>query len=244
MYKLVVGVIAATLTIAACGGSDKKDTTPAAGDSTTTTTADGSGSSTSAPGGGSDEFSQLVAKAKAANFKVTYTTQDGSSETIAQDGNGKVAIISDGSLLISDGTKTISCDGTTSSATCTDTGAAGAGSLTALTGFFTATYAGLTQLNSTAFGGHTSSERIADRDATCVSYKSSDIAGGALTGKIPGDPGVTACVDAETGILLKYSTTLDDKTTDEYVATAAGESSPSDFEPPSTPVTVPGLPGS
>jgi hypothetical protein len=241
MYKLAVGVIAATLTIAACGGGSSKPKS-SAGDATTTTSGDNNPTTTAAGGGGGGDFSALVTKAKSANIKVTYTIDGGQSLTIAQDGTGKTALIDDNSITIADGTKTISCDGRTSSATCTDLGVAGAGSVAALS-FFTATYAGLASLNSTAFGGHTSSEKIAGRDATCISYKTSDLAGGALPVTVPGNPGVIACVDATTGVLLKYSTTANDKTTDMYLATAAGESSPSDFEPPSTPQTLPSIPG-
>jgi hypothetical protein len=98
-------------------------------------------------------------------------------------------------------------------------------------------------LNSSAYGGHTSSETIAGRDAKCVTFSASDIAGGILSGKIPGAPSVTTCVDAKDGYLLKLSTKSGDNSTDEFIATAAGPASPSDFEPPSTPQTVPTIPG-
>ena len=87
MQRLIVGVLAATLAVAACGGSSKKSSTPAASGASTTTSAGGP-TSTAANGGGSDEFSQLVAKSKSADVKIAYTW-DGKPLTIAQDGKGK-----------------------------------------------------------------------------------------------------------------------------------------------------------
>jgi outer membrane lipoprotein-sorting protein len=234
MRKLVLGVLVATLALAACGGSDKKTVTPSGGGSTTVSTgANGNG-------GGGNEFSDLVNKAKTTNYKVTYQTEDGDSQTIAQDGNGKSALITDGRIIISDGTTTISCDGTDSSAKCTDAGSIGKTTLAGMMSIYTVAYTGLSRLRSSAFGGKTTSETIAGRDASCVTFKSSEIGG--LGINIPGDPSVTSCVDKEDGYLLKYEMTISGKTTTHFLATAAGESSPSDFEPPSTPETLPTLP--
>ena len=43
-------------------------------------------------------------------------------------------------------------------------------------------------------------------------------------------------------MLLKYTGTSGGTTKDVFVATEFGESSPSDFEPPSTPETLPSIP--
>ena len=241
MRKLAIGVLAAAIVIAGCGGSSKNSV--AAGGNTPTT-GKASTSNTTAVGGGNDDFSQLVTKAKTADFKITYTGQDGKSETIAQDGHGKIAFTTDSSYIVSDGTKTISCNGTTASATCTDLGATGAGILSGLTSIFTSAYAGLAGLNSSVYAGHTSSETIAGRDATCITIKASDYAG-ALSGaasKLAGDASVTSCVDKQLGYLLKLATSANETTTQELVATAAGPSSPSDFNSPSTPQTLPSIP--
>ena len=122
-------------------------------------------------------FSELVANASKAKIKITYTQDGDESVTIAQDGEGKTAYGTDGgSTIYSDGDTTVLCDGTGSNATCTESpvGAGVGGSI--LTGF-TAMFAGLSRLNSSAYGGHTSSDTIAGRDAKCITFKASDWAG-------------------------------------------------------------------
>ncbi len=166
---IAAGIAVAAIGLAACGGgSSSKSGTGSNGSST-----------------GSDSFSQLIAKAKSADFKITYTTADGKSETIAQDGKGKSAVTSGDNLYISDGTNVISCDGTTSSAKCTNLGSTGTSILAGLTAPFTTAYAGLAGLNSAVFGGHTTSDTIAGRDATCVTVSAADAGGivGALAGR-------------------------------------------------------------
>jgi hypothetical protein len=239
MRKIMIGVCVAAFALAACGGGASNKV--GVGSS-------GGGSATTAPGGGStggnDAFSQLIAKAKSASFKATYTTSDGKSITLAQDGNGKEAFITDGSEVISNGTTTISCDGTTSAATCTDLGSTGGTMIAGLTALFSTAYTSLAGLNSSVYGGHTSSETIAGRDASCVTIKASDYAGGlgGLSSKLGGDASVTSCVDKSLGYLLKLSgTDASGTATNELVATAAGDSSASDFQPPSTPVTTPSI---
>lgn len=227
MRRIAVGLVVAAMVLAACGGSSKS----------------GSGSTSTTGGGGTagNDFSGLLAKAKTANFKVTYTASDGKSETIAQDGQGKTAYITDSNITIDDGTKTISCDGTTATATCTDLGTSGASIMSGYLALFTSLYTGIAQLPSSVFAGHTSTDTIAGRDAKCATYKPSDLAGlgGAIGSAIAGKASVTACIDAQTGVLLKYGgTDQSGKETDELLATAAGESSPSDFVPPSTPATT------
>ena len=232
MRKIAVGLVVAAMTLAACGGSSKSPSSAGS----TNSTSPGGGSS------GSNEFSGLAAKAKTANFKVTYTTSDGKSETIAQDGQGKTAFITDGNVTIGTGTTTISCDGTTASATCTDLGSSGAGILTGYLSVFTGLYAGIAALPESVFSGHTSTANIAGRDAKCATYSAGDAAGlgGAIGSALAGKASVTACVDSDTGVLLKYGgTDTTGKETDVLLATAAGESSPSDFVPPSTPATIP-----
>jgi hypothetical protein len=234
MKKLAIGVFAATILIAACGSSSKSS---GSGDQSTSTT---SGNSS----GGNNEFSQLVAKAKTANYKVTYKTGDDSSTvTIAQDGKGKMSVETDNSLTITDGSSTVQCDGTTSSAKCTELGSAGAGAISAATSFVTTAYAGLGALNSSALGGDTSSDTIAGTDATCVTISAANAGAlGAALSKLAGSPSATTCVQKDTGVLLKYTATAGDTTKTIFEATEYGESSPSDFEPPSTPSSQPSVP--
>ena len=111
------------------------------------------------------------------------------------------------------------------------------------TAFFTTAYAGIAALNSSALGGESSSQTIAGQDATCVTLKASNagVLGSALS-KLAGNPSLTTCVDKNTGVLLKYTGSSGDTTKTLFEATEYGESSPSDFEPPSTPVTTPSIP--
>ena len=224
MRKIVIGAIAATLLIAACGGSSKNNST-------------GSGGST---GGGSDEFSQLTAKAKTADIKITYTSTDGKSQTYEQDGTGKTAFTTGDSTIIYDGTNSYSCSGTGADASCTQLPGSAAASAGAFVNALLPLYTGL---KSSVYGGHTSSDTIAGRDAKCVTFKESDYAG--LAGLAGGSgydasASATVCADSQTGFLLKFVATGNNKTTDYFVATAVDKSSASDFTPPVTPSTIPG----
>jgi hypothetical protein len=234
MKKLAIGIFAATILIAACGSSSKSSS--GSGDKSTTTSGNSSG--------GNDAFSQLVAKAKTANYKVTYKTGDDSSSTVtyAQDGTGKISYTNGNTLLIKDGTSTISCDGTTSSAKCTELGSAGEAAVSGATSLFTTVYGALGSL-STAAGGDTSSQTIAGQDATCVTVSAANAGAlGSVISKLAGNPSLTTCVQKDTGVVLKYTGTAGDTTKTVLEATEYGESSPSDFEPPSTPVTTPSIP--
>jgi hypothetical protein len=236
MRKVVIGLLAATLLVAACGGSSNKSGS-AGSDSNGSTTTAKSGDSSNA----GDEFSQLTAKAKTADIKITFTYNDGKTNTYAQDGKGKTAFTSGDSTIIYDGTNTISCNGTGSDATCTQV----AGSSGNFAGAFVTSLLGVfTGLNSSVYGGHVSSETIAGRDARCVKFTASDYAPlAALAGADSFDPSasVTICADKETGFLLKFVGTSNNKTENIFVATSVDKSSASDFEPPSTPETMPDI---
>lgn len=233
MYKIVIGVLAATLAVAACGSSSKSGSS---GSGETTTTA-------SNGGGGSDDLASLAAKAKTAAFKVTYKTAGGDTLTVAQDGQGKQSVIQGDSLYIVDGSSIISCDGTTSTATCREVGSGGKAAVDAVTASITGAYTALSTLNSSLFNGHTSSDNIAGRDATCVTLKLSDMAGifGSIASRLGSDAQATTCVDKETGVILKVSGGSGSNVTDVLLATDFGKPSDSDFQPPSTPekVTIP-----
>ncbi len=233
MKKLAIGIFAATILIAACGSSSK---------SSSSGSGDKSSSTTSGSGGGNDAFSQLVAKAKTASYKVTYQLADNSSTvTYAQDGTGKISYTNGNTVLIKDGTSTISCDGTTSSAKCTELGSAGEAAVSGATSLFTTVYAGLGALN-TAAGGDTSSQTIAGQDATCVTVSAANAGAlGSAISKLAGNPSLTTCVQKDTGVVLKYSGSSGDTNKTVLEATAYSDSSPSDFVPPSTPVTTPSV---
>jgi len=250
MKKLVVGVVAATLALAACGGSSKKSVNPVAGGTTAPTTAGGSSS------GSSSDFSKLAGEYAKAKIKITYaSTSSGSNETltIAQDGNGKSAFTTGGSTIYNDGTKSIACEGTGPSAQCTDMSSLG-GATANIGALFTGTFSGLAAALATLGGGDKSSDNIAGRDASCVKYKASDLIGKLATLPLfkdskdnasdydPNDS-ATICVDKQTGYLLKISSTKKGKAEEALVATAVGEPTDSDFTPPATPATMPSLPG-
>ncbi len=226
MYKFAIGVLAAALALAACGSSSKS----------------GSGSTTTVGGGSGNDFTSLVAKARTSAYKVTYKTSDGKTITIAQDGTGKQSVADGNSLFIYNGSTTISCDGTTSTATCHDLGSAGKAAAEAATSVFTGVYSAIASLGtSSVFNGHTSSDTIAGRDATCVTVNAGDMAGvfGAIARRLGSDASGTVCADKQTGVLLKLSGGSGGNTTDVFVATEFGEPSDSDFQPPSTPKSTP-----
>ena len=233
MRRLVAVSVAGLLFLAACGSSSSNNGSSGTGGSGTTVA------------GGDNAFSQLVSNASKANVKITYTDSDGKPITIAQDGNGKTLFESDGSLIISNGSSTVSCDGTTSSAKCTQlpssTGGVG-GSI--ITGFLSL-YNGFARLNSSVYGGHVSDDTIAGQSAKCVTFKASDYAGlAAVAGSKDYDPNAQAtfCVDSQSGFLLKLASQSNGNDKNIFVATDYGSASDSDFNPPSTPETIPSIP--
>jgi hypothetical protein len=228
--------VATTALLAACSGggdSGASTTTVPTGSSVATTT-------TTIPI--SDVFSGLSDKTGTADVKITFVTAFGPSATLAQDGKGNSSVVSQGNLLLSDGKEVISCDGTTAAAKCSDLGPTSSDdALTQLT----SSYAGLSKLHSTNLGT-TSTQTIAGRSTSCVTFKATDYAN-AVGGTLP-DPTklttaatVTVCVDDDSGWALKIALTDRGQTVNEVLATQVGPSSPSDFVPPSTPVTVPAL---
>jgi hypothetical protein len=216
MYKLVLAVLVAILALGACGSSSKSG-------------------STTASGGSGNDFSSLVAKAKTSSFRVTYRKSDGTSITTAQDAKGRQSIQDGNTLVISDGTNTVSCDGTTPAATCHDLGTLGEGTVQRLTALLTSIYSGIA--SSSVFAGPTSSATIAGRDATCVPVKMSALPGvfGSIAAGVGSGASATVCVDNETGVLLKLSGGSGGNTTDVLIATEFRQPSDRDFQPPSTP---------
>jgi hypothetical protein len=215
-------------------GSSADPTTVPTGSSVATTT------TTTIPI--TDVFPDLSNKTSTADVKITYTAAFGPSSTLAQDGKGKSSFVSQGNLLLSDGTTVIQCNGTTAAAKCSDLGPTSSDD--ALTQVIT-TYAGLSSLHSTSIGTD-STQTIAGRSASCVTFKASDYAnkvGGQLPdlSKLTVAATVTVCVDDDSGFALKIALSDRGQTVNEILATAVGPSSPSDFVPPSPPVTIPAL---
>ena len=229
----VIGLVMLVAMLAACGSSGSSKS--GAGNNTTPTTqASGSGS-------GSNDFSQLVAQASKAKIKITYQQDGNKTITIAQDGNGKSAYTSDNSTIYSDGSTTVTCDGTGADAKCTQLPVAGGLGSSILT-VFTSLFSGLTKLDSSVYKGHVSYDTIAGRDARCITFKASDFAGFAALGSGDiSDPSAeaTICVDKETGFLLKLEEKSKGSSKDLFVATDVGEPTDADLTPPATPQTLP-----
>lgn len=237
MFRLAIGVALAAMALGACSGSHGQADPPAssstakAGSTTTTTT-------TTTTTGGGGTIADLATKTATADVKITYKGALGPDATLAQDGQGKSAFLSGGKLLLSDGTTVISCDGTTAQATCTDLGTAGSDD--ALAQLITS-YASLSTLKQTSLGVP-STQTIAGRASSCVTFKASDYAAG--TGGLPDSNKLTAaatvtiCVDDDSGFALKIALSDRGQSVDELVATQVGTPSPSDFVPPSTPVPL------
>jgi len=237
MSKLVMGVLAATLALAlaACGSSNKSSSS---GSGSTTTEAT---STTSGGGSANTDLASLAGKAKTASFKVTYKFAGGGEGlTVAQDGQGRQSVVQGDHVYIVDGSTVISCDGLTSTATCQQLGVGGQAVAAAVLAPITSAYTALSEMSSSLFNGHTSSENIAGRDATCVTVKVSDMAGvfGSIATKLGTDASASTCVDNETGVVLEVSGGSGESTTDVMVATDFSQPSDSDFQPPSTPQTV------
>jgi hypothetical protein len=233
--RFVIGAIATMLLLAGCSGGGGSSADP-----TTVPTASSVATTTTIPI--TDVFPSLSNKTSTADVKITYTAAFGPSSTLAQDGKGKSSFVSQGNLLLSDGTTVIQCNGTTAAAKCTDLGPTSSND--ALTQVIT-TYAGLSSLHSTSIGTD-STQTIAGRTTSCVTFKASDYAnnvGGQLPdlSKLSAAATVTVCVDDDSGFALKIALTDRGQTVNEILATQVGPSSPSDFVPPSPPVTIPAL---
>lgn len=258
MHKLLIGVVAATLTIAACGGSSKKDTS--VGGTVTTASKTSGGATDTTAKGGSDNGGGGTSDFAKAKIKITYAESGTSSGTptsttltIAQDGNGKSSFSSSegtdpsaATTIYSDGTTTVDCSGTGTAAHCTTIPSTAGGVATTITASFAALASVVTSLG----GGDKSSETIAGRDAACVKYKAADVIGRLASlplfkdsGENPADydatDSATICLDKQTGFPLKFSGTKKGVNEDTLTATAFGEPTDADFTPPVTPQTTP-----
>jgi hypothetical protein len=241
--KLLITTFTVAIAVAglgACGGDDDGD---AGGD--TTTTADGTGPTT--PSTGDARLDELVQRAREATFKVTYEAIDGVQTTVAQDPPRVAYVSGDGGLYQTEDGRAVSCSGIgdPAMAACVVLPST-SGSLAeqAATTFFGAGYAGFlaaaNQGGEDVFGTiETSEEEIAGRDAQCATF---DPGASPL---IPATGSFTACVDVETGVVLRISGT--DQTGEEVTAFRAvefGEPTDDDLDPPAEPteISVPTIP--
>jgi hypothetical protein len=214
-----------------CGnGSDK----PSAGGGSGTTD---NGSN----GGGGSGFSELLAKSKAAKYKITYTRGDDDEVfTLAQD-PPRFAYTTEGSATYVPGDgAAVSCSGSGSSATCKElpgTGDAYRASLSNVLGVAGAFF--LSAAGSSIPGLldiKTSDEEIAGRAAVCATIDGSTL--GALGAAIEGSYSI--CVDKEIGVMLRVRSDDGSGSSNDLTATKFEEPSNDDFTPPATPGSVPG----
>lgn len=209
------------------------------------TSADGGSGTTdkgsNGDGGGDSGFAELLANAKAAKFKITYTKGDNGGEvfTLAQD-PPRFAYTTEGSAtyITADGAA-INCSGSGSSVTCTelpDTGDTYRATLSNVLGAAGAFF--LTVAGSSIPGLldiKTSEDEIAGRAAVCATIDGSTL--GALGEAIKGS--YSACVDKKIGVMLRVRSDDGSGSSNDLTATAFEEPSDDDFTPPATPGSVP-----
>ena len=240
MRKLMMAAALGALVLAACGGGKSSP-----GASSNNTTGKIASSNTTVSGGGSD-FASLMAKTSAAKYKITYQSSGGTSFTIAQD-PPKFRFSSGGSssYVTADGSA-VSCNGTGASATCTSLPGGGA-IKQGLTGAFGALGALLVNQAGKGIPGltnisKTSNEKIAGRDAVCATIDANSLGAlGAVLAAAIGKGSYSVCVDKATGAMLSTKTDDGNGNASSVTATEFGTPSNSDFTPPATPITIPGI---
>jgi hypothetical protein len=244
MRKLIAtcsAVLIAMAVLGACGGSSDKPAADSDGDSPKTTVTDAPDNSDGNDGGSDTDISKLYGESTTKSFKINFTTDGdgGEEQTYAQDGKGKSAYGSGDSQFFTSSDGSVTCSGTGSTATCTAIPGPSTPSP-----FFSTFQAGQAYVNALGKYAEPESETIADRDAKCVTFSKDTIAeagpvAAAYASLIKGS--WKYCIDDDTGVLLSYSITDEnDKTTNVLTVTKFEEPSDSDFDPPSTPQTIPG----
>jgi hypothetical protein len=212
----VVLIAAAALAACGSGGSSKAKDTP--------TTNNGASSPSD------NELANLVANANKQKFKITYTVGGGTVQTYEQDGNGNSVYGGDDSLTFVTKTSIVNCDKSAGSFSCTETPGSKGSAASPFSGIVTAL-----QSQFTALGGHfgsTSSKTIAGRDAQCVTFSQSDIAGSTAKASYSG------CIDKQTGATLEVAVDDGTKKITSLLVTKFESPRASDFTPPATPSTI------
>jgi hypothetical protein len=198
----------------------------------------GKSSSTTAKPGAGGGLSSLAEKAAKAVYEVRYQSS-GETVVVAQDPPKYSLVQGDVAVYGSGGATYVECSGLGLAATCAelpDAGGQGKQSLAGSFGSVASTLFDALGKAGSSFGGVTmTTATIAGRSARCVSVDSKNleaVIGDALKGTL------TVCADTETGVLLKAHVDSASGTTD-IVATSFGPPTAADFQPPSTPITVP-----
>jgi hypothetical protein len=247
LLALMFTAVLALGALAACGGDDDDaNNSGAPGQQQDGGDDGGSGDGSTDDGDtGDGSLSDLLAKQKDATIKITYRQQDGELLTISQDGDRVATFIGEDSSYISTPDGAVSCSGLdTDAPTCTEMPDVG-GNLGALGLASFQVYASIAESVADVAGVDTASDTVAGRDATCVTVNPKEVLDATIAGQLGIDGDVpdkdaTICVDDETGYLLLLDG-WDGEDTPVLEATEVGEPSDSDFEPPVTPETIPGL---
>jgi hypothetical protein len=225
--SVTITVITLAAGLAACGSSSKSGISPLGGGSNTTAK---SGST------GNGDLDALLAKAKSANVKVTYKSNDKNSDFTLVQYHGDSALISGESEFVTTGGKSYTCQ-LGSTPTCTEMPAGqniGQAMTSSFFGIYSALFASTGSFSAlgASVSKSTSSDTIAGRDAKCEK----------VSGSAGGQSGsITACIDSKTGVFLKGSTTTNGGAASSIEATAFADSTADDLKLPATPTSLGGI---
>ncbi len=224
--SLAIAAVLAGGVLAACSSSTPDQS------ATSSTTTSGGGSDSGADSG---SFSSRLTGDSGKSFKVVYEVSSGGTTqqvTFAQS-PPKSAIITKDATVISDGTKTVTCSGTGSDATCVNLGSSMSSPVAAITSLFDAK-----AVRSMLQGFEAQS--VAKAAGITIEESTKEIAGGTsscVTVTTKGAKDGTWCVTPQG--LVSYVQTADSSLT---LVSFTTDVPPADFETPSgaTVVTVPG----
>jgi hypothetical protein len=241
MSKLLALFVGLLVFVAACGSS---------GSSSSGSSSKNSSDTASSGGVNDPAFSALYGRAKDATIRVTYRNLNDAGQpagdpwTVSQRGADKIAYIEKDSKIVIDGKTATSCDDLQSKPKCR-TVPGGPGAARAMVEGFGTVLSAAASAIASANGkyGEKSTDTIAGRSADCVT-----VTGGNIVGKIGGEVakalgantkiGYMACIDKNTGVLLKWQVVGIDNEKSGTVAIDVGQPKDSDFDVTSASTTT------
>lgn len=225
----MVALLLAALLLAACGGSGKAERAASTTTSATSTTR----STTSTSAVPTTDFGRLAAKGATAKVRVTYQLTGGSVPrfTLSQQ-PPQQAYLTDTLHVILQGDHAIACTRGDRNQCVVVPGGSEAATHTVLTSAFAAPVRAVTRLEQGVHGRDTRRAEVLGRPVECADVTGEDVQG--LTAK----GHVEACVDAATGVLLRWTVDAPSDDSRSFVAVEIGDPQPIDFVPPSSPVDV------
>ena len=176
-----------------------------------------------------DRSGNILDRQKDAVIRITYQHGD-DTFTIAQD-HDRRAITSGTSMSIVTPKKSVDCSNIDTKPTCLEV-PEGVSSLVSIgLIFYDAVAQGIAAAGDADPPIKTTKETIAGRDAVCAEGDAATFLAQAnqSIGRVPSGT-VRACVDAETGYLLEYSS--GDAASDKLIATSVRKATDADFDPP------------